>query len=331
MSKRVVLFGELLLRLNPEGFSRLVQADRMQVYYTGGEANAGAALVNWGREVSMVSRVPEHELGDACVNYLRRFGLDTRHIQRGGERLGLFFVETGASQRQSKIIYDRKDSAFTEFSDECIDWEKIFAGASWFHFAGTAPAVSATLVPVLQRACTAARKLGLTVSCDLNYRRKLWTPAQASATMTELLPLVNVFVCGAEDAAALFGITHPDEGVGVAAQLSARFGFTHVVMPRRESRSATHNVFSALLWSAGEVATSRTHEISYIVDRVGAGDALTAGVIYGLSEGWSLAQTVEFGAAASCLKHSIPGDFNLVSREEVQALADGDGSGRIQR
>lgn len=331
MSKRVVLFGELLLRLNPEGFSRLVQADRMQVYYTGGEANAGAALVNWGREVSMVSRVPEHELGDACVNYLRRFGLDTRHIQRGGERLGLFFVETGASQRQSKIIYDRKDSAFTEFSDERIDWEKIFAGASWFHFAGTAPAVSAKLGPVLRRACAAARKLGLTVSCDLNYRRKLWTPEQAGATMAGLLPLVNVFVCGAEDAATLFGITHADEGAGVAAQLSARFGFTHVVMPRRESRSATHNLFSALLWSAGEFATSRTHEISYIVDRVGAGDALTAGVIYGLSEGWSLAQTIEFGAAASCLKHSIPGDFSLVSREEVQALADGDGSGRIQR
>lgn len=331
MSGRVVLFGELLMRLNPEGFSRLVQADRLQVYYTGGEANAGASLVKWGRTVSMVSRVPSHELGDACVNHLRRFGLDTRHVQRGGDRIGLFFVETGAGQRHSNVIYDRKDSAFCGFSDEHLDWSEIFAGASWFHFTGTAPAVTEGIRPVLQRACVAARELGLTVSCDLNYRRKLWTPEQACVTMTAMLPLVDVFLCGAEDAEAIFGVTHADAGAGVAAQLSERFGFSHVVMPRRESRSATHNLFSALLWGKGQTASSRTHEMSFIVDRVGAGDALTAGVIYGLTEGWSLAQTIEFAVAASCLKHSIPGDFNLVSFEEVQALVDGDGSGRIQR
>lgn len=331
MSKRVVLFGELMLRLNPEGFARLVQADRLQVYYTGGEANAGAALVNWGYDVSMVSRVPAHEMGEACVNYLRRFGLDTRHVQRGGERLGLFYVETGASQRQSRIIYDRKDSAFTTYSDDEVNWEEVFAGAGWFHFAGTAPAVASRLVPVLKRACAAARRLGLKVSCDLNYRSKLWTPPQAAETMAELLPLVNVFVCGAEDAAAIFGINGAGDGSEIAAQLSRRFGFTHVLVPRRESRSATHNSISALLWNDGRSGVSRTYEIPYIVDRIGAGDAMTAGLIYGVSEGWTLQQTVDFGAAASCLKHTIPGDFNLASLGEVQALAAGDGSGRIQR
>lgn len=329
MSKRVVLFGELMLRLNPEGFARLVQADRLQVYYTGGEANAGAALVKWGYAASMVSRVPAHEMGEACVNYLRRFGLDTRHVQRAGERLGLFYVETGASQRQSQIIYDRKDSAFTTFSDEAVNWEEVFAGAHWFHFAGTAPAVASRLVPVLTRACAAARRLGVKVSCDLNYRSKLWTPQQATEAMGELLPLVDAFVCGAEDAAAIFGIR--GEGSDLAGQLSRRFGFTHVLVPRRESRSATHNSISALLWSGGHSAVSKAYEIPYIVDRIGAGDAMTAGMIYGMSEGWTLQQTVEFGVAASCLKHSIPGDFGLVSREEVQALAAGDGSGRILR
>ncbi len=320
-----------MLRLNPEGFARLVQADRLQVYFTGGEANAGAALVNWGHDVSMVSRVPAHEMGEACVNYLRRFGIDTRHVQRAGERLGLFYVETGASQRQSRIIYDRRDSAFTTYSDDGIDWAEVFAGAGWFHFAGTAPAVALRLVPVLTRACAAARRLGVKVSCDLNYRSKLWTPPQAAETMGELLPLVDLFVCGAEDAATIFGITGSSDGRDAAGELSRRFGFTHVLMPRRESRSATHNAISALLWSNGQSAVSRAYEIPYIVDRIGAGDAMTAGMIHGVSEGWSLQQTVDFGVAASCLKHSVPGDFSLVSLAEVQALAAGDGAGRIQR
>jgi 2-dehydro-3-deoxygluconokinase len=331
MNKRVVLFGELLLRLSPEGFSRLVQADRLEVCFTGGEANAGAALVRWGHEASLVSRVPAHEMGDACVNFMRRYGLDTRHVQRGGDRLGLFYAESGASQRQSKIIYDRQGSAFTDFSDEKLAWEELLAGAAWFHFTGTAPAVAPELVPVLARACAAASRLGIRVSCDLNYRSKLWSPAEAGRVMAELLPLVNVFVCGTEDAANVFGITHADPGAGVAARLAERFGFSHVVMPRRVCHSATSNEFGALLWSGGVSASSRAHEIPYIVDRIGAGDALTAGVIHGLLEGWDLASTVEFAAAAACLKHTIPGDFNLVSVEEVLALAAGDASGRIQR
>jgi len=337
MSKRIVMFGELLLRLNPEGFGRLVQADRLQVYYTGGEANAGAALVHWGREVSLVSRVPDHEIGQACINHMRRYGLDTRFIQRGGDRLGLFYLETGASQRQSKIIYDRRDSAFTGYSDEAGGWDEILTGAGWLHFAGTAVAVAGRLAPVVARACRAARERGLVVSCDLNYRRKLWTPAQAGETMGALLPLVDAFVCGVEDAGAIFGATcdpgrpGPEQAADVARQLAARFGLKHLVVPLRESQSATANRFRALLFSQGQMAVSRTHEIPYIVDRVGAGDALTAGVIFGLSEGWEPQRTIEFGVAAACLKHSVPGDFNLVSREEVEALVAGDGAGRIQR
>ncbi len=330
MGQRIVLFGELMLRLNPAGFARLVQADRLEVYYTGGEANAGASLVRWGCAADMVSRVPAHEMGEACVNYLRRFGLNTRHVQRAGERLGLFYAETGAAQRQSMIIYDRKDSAFTTFSDEGLDWDQLLAGADWFHFAGTAPAVARRLVPVLTRACAAARRLGVRVSCDLNYRAKLWTPHEAADTMAELLPLVNVFVCGAEDAAGIFGVRGATDAE-MAAQLAERFGFTHVLVPRRESRSASDNAISALLWHRGEAVVSRTHELSPIVDRIGAGDAMTAGMIFGVGEGWPLQRTVDFAAAAACLKHATPGDFGLASLAEVQALAGGAGSGRIQR
>ncbi len=224
-----------------------------------------------------------------------------------------------------------QDSAFTTFSDDDLNWDDVFAGADWFHFAGTAPAVAPQLVPVLKRACSAARLQGVRVSCDLNYRRKLWTPARAAQVMGELLPLVDVFVCGAKDAEGIFGIGVGYDDRATAELLSRRFGFTHVLVPRRDSRSATNNSVSALLWSGGCAVVSRVHEIPYIVDRIGAGDAMTAGIIYGLNEGWSLEDTVEFGAAACCLKHSIPGDFSLVSREKVKALAAGDGSGRIQR
>lgn len=337
----VVLFGELLLRLNAEGFSRLIQCDRFQVYYTGAEANVGASLVNWGYDALVVSRVPAHEIGQSCVNFLRRYGLDTRQIQRAGDRLGLFYVENGASQRQSKVIYDRRDSAFTTFSDEGLDWDQLFAGRRWFHFAGTAPAVAERLVPVLKRATAAARRQGATVSCDLNFRRKLWTPAQAQRTMTELMEGVDVLICNEEDAEMVFGIKARNTDVhggrlsregyeDVARQLQARFGFSRVAITLRESISASVNDWSALLYADGVAAFSRKYHIQ-IVDRIGGGDSFAAGLIYGQCEGWSVQDTVEFAVAASCLKHSIPGDFNLVSKEEVATLLAGDGSGRIQR
>lgn len=337
----VVLFGELLLRLNAEGHARLVQADRLQVYYTGAEANAGASLAHWGHEALVVSRVPAHEVGQACVNFLRRYGLDTRYVQRAGERIGLFYVENGASQRQSKVIYDRKDSAFTTFDDAQLDWDEVFRGRRWFHFAGTAPAVSPRLVPVIERACAAARRHGVTVSCDLNFRRKLWTPAQAQATMTPLMAHVDVLICNEEDAEMVFGIkarnTDVQRGrlsredyVDVAQQLESRFDFSHVAITLRESHSASVNTWSALLYAEGAASFSRSYQIQ-IVDRIGGGDAFAAGLIHGVCGGMTAQDTVEFAVAASCLKHTIPGDFNLVSREEVLALVGGDGSGRIQR
>lgn len=341
MSDRVILFGELLMRLNTEGFNRLVQADRFNVYYTGAEANAGASLANWGYEACVVSQVPAHEVGQACVNYLRRFGLDTRYVQRAGDRLGTFYVENGASQRQSKVIYDRSNSAFTQFSDANLDWDEVFSGARWLHFSGTAPAVAPSLVPVLKRACQAARRHGVTVSCDLNFRRKLWSSEQAGATMTDLMQHIDVLICNEEDAAMVFGIQaaetdvnsgqlNRDGYIAVARQLQERFNLSHVAITLRESLSATANNWSALLYASGEAAFSKRYSI-HIVDRVGGGDSFAAGLIHGLCSVFDLTTIVEFAVAASCLKHTIPGDFNLVSLDEVHTLVGGDGSGRIQR
>lgn len=339
---RVLLFGELLMRLNTEGHERFVQADRLKVCYTGAEANAGAALANWGYHAQPISRVPAHEIGQACINYLRRYGMDTQWVQRGGDRLGTFYVETGASQRQSKVIYDRAHSAFTEFDDESDwDWAQVFAGARWLHFAGTAPAVTPRMVPVLRRACAAAKEHGVTVSCDLNFRRKLWSQAEAESAMTGLMEFIDVLICNEEDAEMVFGIkaggTEVAEGklsregyIDVARQLTERFGCSHVAITLRESVSASFNRWSALLHTAGETVFSPRHDIQ-IVDRVGGGDSFAAGLIYGLCENRSAQEAVNFAVAASCLKHTIPGDFNLVSLAEVESLCAGNSSGRIQR
>lgn len=339
---RVLLFGELLMRLNTEGHERFVQADRWKVYYTGAEANAGVSLAQWGYRPEVISRVPAHEIGQACVNFLRRYGLDTRWVQRGGDRLGTFYVEAGASQRQSKVIYDRAHSAFTEFSDEGDwDWSTIFSGARWLHFAGTAPAVAPRLIPVLKRACAAARKHGVTVSCDLNFRRKLWSQEEARAAMTDLMEFVDVLICNEEDAEMVFGIkaagTEVDAGKlsredyeDVAKQLEARFGISKVAITLRESVSASFNRWSAILHDRNGTALSQRYDIQ-IVDRVGGGDSFAAGLIHGLCSDWPAQRTVDFAVAASCLKHTIPGDFNLVSLAEVESLCAGNSTGRIQR
>lgn len=342
MSKTVVLFGELMIRLNTEGFLRFVQADRLSVYYTGAEANAGAGLAAWGYNARVVSRVPAHELGQACVNYLNRYGLETRFVQRGGERLGILYVENGASQRQSKVIYDRKDSAFTTFSEEGLDWDAVFEGARWLHFSGTAPALAPRLIPILKRACACAKKHGATISCDLNFRRKLWSAENARETFTGLLEYIDVLICNEEDADAVFGIKPKDTDIvggklsregyeDVARQLQERFHLSHVAITLRESVSATLNRWSALLCHNGRCVFSRKYEIPFIVDRVGGGDAFAGGLIYGLCEEMGMEKTVEFAVAASCLKHAVTGDFNMASLAEVETLMGGDGSGRIQR
>lgn len=337
MSKAIVLFGELLMRLGTEGNSRFVQAERLGVHYTGGEANAGVSLAAWGHAVKMISRVPGNDLGQACLNHLRRYGVDTSLVQRGGERLGLFFVETGVGPRSSRVIYDRKHSSFSEFSDATVDWSGVFAEADWFHFTGTAPAVAEPMAPLLQRACAAAKAQGAVVSCDLNYRSQLWSPEEAGRVMTQLLPHVDVLVCGLEDAARLFGLV-PRGGQSaaqaaseVAQQLRERFSLTHVAVPLRDDRSASHSSYAVFLQNGSGSAQSRTYEITAMVDRIGAGDAKMAGLIHGLRSGWTIERTAEFAAAAACLKHGIPGDFNHVSVAEVEALAAGKQSGRIQR
>jgi 2-dehydro-3-deoxygluconokinase len=339
---QVVAFGDLLLRLNPPGVERLVQASAFEVRYTGAEANLAAMLASLGVHARAVSKVPENEIGDACVNSLRRYGIDTRGIARGGDRLGLFYLETGASQRPSKVIYDRSGSSFTELRPGDVDWAAALDAADWLHFSGTAPAAGEQVVAVLREGLEVARANGARVSCDLNYRARLWSPADAGRVMSELMPYVDVLIGNEEDALTVFEIEAPDVDVtkgrldvasyrGVAEQLVERFGLSFVATTLRRSISASANDWSGILFDGGEHYLSPVYEIQPIVDRVGGGDAFAAGIVYGLLEGWDPQRCVDFAAAASCLKHSIVGDFNLVTRAEIEALAAGDSSGRIQR
>lgn len=340
--KEVVLFGEILMRLAPEGFDRFVQAEYFDARFTGAEANVGVSLVNFGIGACVVSRLPDNEIGQAGINYLRRYGIDTRYISRGGERLGLFYLETGSSQRPSKIIYDRANSAMCGITGADVDWTSVLSGKDWLHFSGTAPALGPNVRSVLEEGLSAANKLGLTVSCDLNYRAKLWSPEEAQRTMSKLVPYVDVLIGNEEDTEKMLGIraeganveagTVPEESYReVSKRLVEEFGFRYVATTLRESISASKNRWSALLSNGADCYSSRKYEIDPIVDRVGAGDSFSGGLIYGLLSGLDGQLCVEFAAAASCLKHSIRGDFNLVRREEVEALLKGGGSGRVQR
>lgn len=340
--KEVVLFGEILIRLAPNGFDRFVQAESFDARFTGAEANVGVSLVNFGIGACVVSRVPDNDIGQAAINYLRRYGLDTSCIARGGERLGLFYLETGVSQRPSKIIYDRAQSAICEISGEDVDWGSVLAGKDWFHFSGTAPALGPKVQSVLLDGLSTAKKMGLTVSCDLNYRAKLWSTEDARRTMATLVPHIDVLIGNEEDTEKMLGIRAEGANVEsgmvpedsyrkVAKRLVDEFGLRYVATTLRESISASKNRWSALLSNGTESYTSRKYEIDPIVDRVGAGDSFSGGLIYGLLSGFDGRQSVEFAAAASCLKHTIRGDFNLVGREEVELLLSGDASGRVQR
>ena len=342
MAKKVVLFGELLMRLAPKGVGRFVQAEEFEVRYTGAEANAGVSLVNFGMEAWAVSRVPDTDIGQACINYLSRFRVNTDYVARGGERLGLFFLETGAAQRASKIIYDRAHSSIRDSTPSDYDWDRICAGKDWFHFSGTAPALGAGVQKVLEDGLAAAKRLGLTVSCDLNYRAKLWTPAEAQRVMSGLMRYVDVLIGNEEDAEKVFGIkasgSDVEQGrlVGesygqVAVEIARRFGVSKVATTLRQSISASVNGWAAMLYDGTRHYTSRKYQISPIIDRVGAGDSFTGGLIFALLSGFDPQRCVEFAAAASCLKHSIAGDFNLASVGEVEALMAGDASGRVQR
>ena len=340
MAKRIVTFGEIMLRLAPFGYYRFLQADTFEATYGGGEANVAVSLANYGMDAAFVTRLPDHEIGQAAVNSLRRFGVDTSYICRGGERIGIYFLEKGASQRPSKVIYDRSGSSISQSVPEDYDWSAIFAGAHWFHFTGITPALSPRLASICLEACKTARQMGLTISCDLNYRKKLWSQEEARTVMETLCPYIDICIANGEDA-EIFGIRaeHTDVSAGkvdregycqVARQLSEKFGFKKVAITLRESLSASDNNWSAMLYDQSGCYFSKVYKV-HIVDRVGGGDSFGSALIYALLAEYSPEKAIEFAAAASCLKHSVEGDFNMVSLKEVQALTAGDGSGRVQR
>jgi 2-dehydro-3-deoxygluconokinase len=338
---RVVTFGEIMMRLATPGRLRFSQAKEFEVTYAGGEANVAVSLADFGLDANFVTRLPNNPFGDRAIAILRGLGVGTSHIDRGGERIGVYFLETGASQRPSVVIYDRAGSAISQVKPGEFDWPAIFEGADWFHFTGITPALGPNVAEVTREACLAAKAASLTVSCDLNYRKKLWSPAQAQETMTALMEWVDVAIGNEEDAEKVFAIKAEGADVGgghvtatgyerVARTLGERFKLQSVAITLRESRSADNNGWSAMLLHEGRVLQSRKYDIN-VVDRVGGGDAFAGGLIYGLLTGKSGQDSLEFAVAASCLKHSISGDFNRVSVAEVESLVKGDASGRVQR
>jgi 2-dehydro-3-deoxygluconokinase len=345
MARRVVTFGEIMMRLAPPGFLRLGQARSFDVIYGGGEANVAVSLASFDLEVDYVTRLPNNDLGEACIQFLRQYRVGVDKIVRGGERLGIYFLEVGAAQRGSKVLYDRAHSAMASVAAGMIDWRSVFAGADWFHWTGITPAISAGAAAACLEALQTARQLGLTVSCDLNYRKNLWKwGKKASAVMPELVGYCDVAIGNEEDADKVFGIRAPEADVtagrveaakyrSVCEQLGRLFpNLRNVAITLRGSISATHNTWSGVLWEPGRFYAGPTFDITHIVDRVGGGDAFAGGLIYGLQTyGEDRQKALDFAVAASCLKHSISGDFNLVSVSEVEKLMGGDASGRVAR
>jgi len=341
MSKRIVCFGEIMLRLAPEGYYRFFQNDRMQATFGGGEANVAVSLANYGMDASYVTKLPSHAIGQSAINSLRALGVDTKDIVRGGERVGIYYLEKGASQRGSVCIYDRAYSAIQMAKREDFDWDKIFEGADWFHFTGITPAIGGDLVNICLDACKAAKAKGVKISCDLNYRGKLWTRAEARAAMTELCKYVDVCISNEEDAKDVFGIEAENTDIyggkldkegykSVAKQLKDTFGFEKVAITLRSSISASDNDWAGMLYDGENYCFSKEYHL-HIVDRVGGGDSFGGGLIYALLSGKDTQSAIEFAVAASALKHSIEGDYNRVGVSEVEKLAGGDGSGRVQR
>ena len=341
---KVVTFGEIMLRLAPPGFQRFVQARSFDVIYGGGEANVAATLANYGLPVEYVTRLPENDVGDACLNFLRQYGVGIGHVVRGGDRLGIYFLEMGSAQRGSKVIYDRAGSALAAVQPGMVDWKAAFAGADWFHWTGITPAISEGAAQTCLEAARTAKEMGLTVSCDLNYRKKLWKWGQTPAdVMPDLVSLCDVAVGNEEDADKVFGIKAPEADVTggkveaeafvyVCEELVRRFAnLQSVAITLRGSLSASHNTWSAILWHRGKIYSAPRYDITPIVDRVGGGDSFCGGLIYGMHRYDEVQEALDFAVAASCLKHSIPGDFNLVSVAEVEKLMGGDVSGRVSR
>lgn len=340
MSK-IVTLGEIMLRLSPEGNSRFVQVDSFDVIWGGGEANVAVSCANYGHKAYFVSKLPKHEIGQAAVNALRRYGVNTDFIARGGDRVGIYYCETGASMRPSKVIYDRAHSAIAEAKPEDFDFDAIMEGADWFHWSGITPAISDAAAELTRLACEAAKRHGVIVSVDLNFRKKLWTTEKAQQVMRPLMKYVDVCIGNEEDAELCLGFK-PDADVeagetsaegyrGIFRAMAEEFGFKYVVSTLRESFSATHNGWKAMIYNGTDFYESRRYDINPIVDRVGGGDSFSGGLIHGLLTMSTQGEALEFAVAASALKHTVPGDFNLVSIAEVEALAGGNANGRVQR
>lgn len=344
MSK-VVCFGEIMLRLSPPGYERITQAKQFDIIFGGAEANVAVSLANYGLQARYVTKLPDNPIGDACRNELRKYGVDVGHIVRGGDRLGIFYCEKGASMRPSNVIYDRANSAIATASPSDFHWQKILDGVGWLHLTGITPALGDNMVQACLQACQVAKTLGIMVSLDVNYRKKLWARERAGEVLAALMPYVDVLVDSlmVEEGKIfnVFGMRPESGGIengqideyafrSFCEQLVARFGVKYVAYTLRESASASDNGWAAMLYDGSTFYRSREYDI-HIVDRVGGGDAFTAGLIYGLLTGMGPQGSLEFAVAASALKHTIEGDFNMVSAREVRALMGGDAYGRVQR
>jgi 2-dehydro-3-deoxygluconokinase len=341
---KVITFGEIMLRLSPPNYQRFSQARSFDIVYGGSESNVAASLANYGLSTEFVTRLPANDIGDACFKYLKQYEIGTQFIIRGGERLGIFFLEMGAVQRASKVIYDRSNSSFANIKPGMIDWKIVFVDANWFHCSGITPAVSSGAAEVCLEAVKTAKEMGLGVSCDLNYREKLWKWGKhPEEVMSELMNYADVAIGNEEDAEKVFGIKAPDSDVitgkvendqylYVCENLAKRFSnLKTIAITLRSSISASHNSWSGILWDKGNFYTGPTYDITPIVDRVGGGDAFVGGLIYGLLSQENAQLALNYAIAASCLKHTIFGDINLVSKAEVEKLMMGDESGRVSR
>ena len=330
---KVVTLGEIMLRLSPEANRRFVQAEKFELIYGGGEANVAVSAANYGHEAYFVTKLPKHEIGQSAVNALRKYGVKTDYIARGGDRVGIYYAETGASMRPSKVIYDRANSAIAEADAADFDFDAIMKGASWFHWSGITPAISDKAAELTKLACEAAKRNGVTVSVDLNFRKKLWTSEKAQSIMKPLMKYVDVCIGNEEDAELCLGFK-PDADVeggntdakgyeGIFKGMMQEFGFKYVVSTLRESLSATHNGWKAMIYNGKEFYVSKRYDIMPIIDRVCGGDSFSGGLIHGLLTEGNQGDALEFAVAASALKHTINGDFNLVSVEEVENIAGG--------
>jgi 2-dehydro-3-deoxygluconokinase len=339
--KNIVTFGEIMLRLAPIGYQRFLQSPSFEATFGGGEANVAVSLSNFGLKSSFVSKLPDNDIGQSAISELRKYGVETSFISLGGERVGIYYLEKGASQRPSKVIYDRKFSSVSMSKPQDFDFDSIMKNAAWFHFTGITPALGEALPEICENACKKAKEYGVTISCDLNYRKNLWTTENANEIMSKLMEYVDICIANEEDTEKVFGIKPEKSDVSgglinfsdyekIARKLSDRFDFKKVCITLRESINANDNNWSAMLFDESGVYFSKKYPI-HIVDRVGGGDSFAAGIIYALVNNYSQQETIEFAVAASCLKHTIEGDFNIVSIQEINNLLKGDGTGRVQR